>query len=181
MSTQKAPPTKALGTGHLHQWADCKQHWLQGAKHTESRAAARPGSSWAAFLWSPPPLSRLQSLCQDQTPAWPQEPQWGEQPLTRSGSCLSSAFSLSNGLFLGKRSGGAAPRQGRKAGANTCRCCCSSRDVSTSERDLLVSPLGLEGKQRLRLKISSGDSCAFYIAIAHKFQPHGCELLSWCR
>lgn len=117
------------------------------------------------FLIPPPaPLSRFQSLHQDQTPARPQEPQRGGRPFAGTGSCLSSALGLIKRLLLGKNKAacGAAPGE-RKGGANTCGCCCCccGRDVSTSERDLLISPLGLEGKQKLWLKISSGDSCAF--------------------
>lgn len=128
------------------------------------------------FLISPW-LSRFQSLCQDQTPARPQEPQQGGRPVARIGSCLSSALGLINRLLLGKNKAACGEALGvRKGRTNTCRCCCCcccccGRDVSTSERDLLVSPQGMEGKRKLRLKISSRDSCAFTLPWLTSFHP----------
>lgn len=88
--------------------ADCKQHRLWGAKHTCS-------TPWLmmAFFCPFPLLIRLQSLCQDQTPVQPQEPEAGRQPFGRTGSCLSSASDLSNKLLLGEKRLPAEEHQGR--------------------------------------------------------------------
>lgn len=87
------------------------------------------------------------------------------------GSCL-CARGLINGILLGKTRLPVEQRRERgKGGENTSGCCCCGRNASTSETDLLVSPQGLEGKQKQWLKISSRHSCAFTLPVLTSVHP----------
>lgn len=110
----------------------------------------------------------------------PRSHQWGEKPCARTRSGLSSASDLSNGLLL---EGGWEEKKKkkrlhvestgeRKEGAKTSGWgCWGSRDGFILQGNLLKSLQGVEWKQKLRIKISFGDSHVCTLPLLLCFYP----------
>lgn len=172
MSIPRAPPTKAAGTGHLCQQADCKQHQLWDAKHTEAKGLQHLLAQAGQHFSDPPaPAQQIAKPSPGPNTCPTTEAAAGRAAFRQDWIPLFCVGSDQE-AFAWEKQGCLWSSTGEREGeANACGCCCCGRDVSTSERDLLVSPRGLEGKQKLWLKISSGDSCAFTLPSLTSFRP----------
>lgn len=136
-------------------FAACKQCWQWDAEPTEARAAARPGSSWAVFSW---PLCSADCKAFSGIKHLPDHGGHGGTGSCSPGQVPASLLHWA-GSCLGKTRMFVAPGE-REGGANTCGCCCCccSRDVLTSERNLLYPHRVWKENKTYNLKPAPGPA-----------------------